>query len=111
MNTRKVNKFTLMCAASVLALTASARAQQQANNANVEQVTVTGSRVISDITLSPTPLTTVTADQLQATTPTDIPDALNKLPDFIGGSTPRSQNNQSVNNSGNTLNLRALGAS
>jgi iron complex outermembrane receptor protein len=111
MNSRNVNRFALMCAASVLALTVGARAQQQANNANVEQVTVTGSRVISDITLSPTPLTVVTTEQLQANTPTDIPDALNKLPDFIGGSTPRTQNNGSVNNSGNTLNLRALGVS
>lgn len=110
MNSRKLNRFALMCAASVVALTASAHAQQQAN-ANVEQVTVTGSRLISDITLSPTPLTTITADQLQTTTPTDIPDALNKLPDFIGGATPRTQDNGSKNNSGNTLNLRNLGVS
>jgi iron complex outermembrane receptor protein len=110
MNSRRVNRFALMCAASVVALAASARAQQQTNN-GVEQVTVTGSRVISDISLSPTPLTTVTAEQLLSTTPTDIPDALNKLPDFIGGSTPRTQNNGSTNNSGNTLNLRALGVS
>ncbi len=36
---------------------------------------------------------------------------MNKLPDFIGGSTPRTQNNGSTNNSGNTLNLRNLGVS
>jgi iron complex outermembrane receptor protein len=60
--------------------------------------------------LSPTPITAVSAEQLQTTTPTTIPDALNKLPDFIGGSTPRSQGNGSGNGSGNTLNLRALGA-
>ncbi|MBW8709415.1 MAG: TonB-dependent receptor plug domain-containing protein, partial [Alphaproteobacteria bacterium] len=64
-----------------------------------------------DITMSPTPLTVVTADQLQATTPTNIPDGLIKLPDFIGGSTPRSQGNGATNNGGNTLNLRNLGAS
>ena len=103
------SKFALMCAASVVALTAGARAQQE--NSNVEAVTVTGSRVISDITLSPTPITAVSAEQLQATTPTTIPDALNKLPDFIGGANPRSQGNGSTNNSGNTLNLRNLGAS
>jgi len=106
MGNTRYDRLALMCAASVLALTAGARAQQAGN---VEQVTVTGSRVISDITLSPTPLTVVTADQLQATTPTDIPDALNKLPDFIGGASPRSQNNGQNNNSGNTLNLRNLG--
>jgi iron complex outermembrane recepter protein len=101
------NKLALMCAASVVALTAGARAQSESN---VEAVTVTGSRVISNIQLSPTPLTVVTADELQATTPTNIPDALNKLPDFIGGASPRSQNNGQNNNSGNTLSLRNLGA-
>jgi len=105
MNSR--TKFALMCAASVVALTAGARAQEP----STEAVTVTGSRVISDITLSPTPITAVSAEQLQTTTPTTIPDALNKLPDFIGGSTPRSQGNGSGNGSGNTLNLRNLGAS
>src|SRR4051812_40089233 len=109
MNTGKVNKFALMCAASVLAMTAAAHAQQQANN--VESVTVTGSRVISDSTLSPTPLTVVSSEQLLATTPTNIPDGLNKLPDFIGGATPRTQGNGSTNNGGNTLNLRNLGQS
>ena len=108
MSNTRVNKLALMCAASAIALTTSAaHAQQTAQN--TESVTVTGSRIISDITLSPTPITTVSADQLQATTPTDIPDALNKLPDFIGGASPRSQNNGQNNNSGNTLSLRNLG--
>src|SRR6185503_14997573 len=101
------NKFALMCAASVVALTAGARAQQQ----NVESVTVTGSRVISDITLSPTPITAVSAEQLQSTTPTTIPDALNKLPDFYGSQTSRNQGNGSGNGSSNALNLRNLGQS
>jgi outer membrane receptor protein involved in Fe transport len=107
MNTGKVNKLALMCATSVLALTVGAYAQE----ANVEAVTVTGSRVISDITLSPTPITVVTAEQLSATTPSNIPDALNKLPDFIGGFTARNQGNGSTNNGGNVLNLRNLGRS
>jgi outer membrane receptor protein involved in Fe transport len=104
MKNLKANKFALLCAASVVALTASAKAQQQ-----VETVTVTGSRVISQIANSPTPLTVVTVQQLQQTTPTNIPDALNKLPDFLGGNTPRSQGNGSTNNGANTLNLRNLG--
>ncbi len=107
MKSNKMNKLALMCAASVVALTAGARAQQQ----NVEQVTVTGSRVISDITLSPTPITAVSAEQLQSTTPTTIPDALNKLPDFYGNQTSRNQGNGSGNGSSNTLNLRNLGQS
>src|ERR1041384_3557612 len=105
MNTAKLSTMALMCAASVVALAAGAQAQSE----NVEQVTVTGSRVISDITLSPTPLTVVTAEQLQQTTPTNVPDALNKLPVFIGGRTPRSQDNGSRNTSGNVLALRNFG--
>jgi outer membrane receptor protein involved in Fe transport len=107
MNSSKVNKLALMCAASAIALTSAAHAQQTAQN--TESVTVTGSRIISDITLSPTPITAVSAEQLQATTPTDIPDALNKLPVFIGGRTPRTQDNGSKNNGGNVLSLRNFG--
>jgi len=108
MSTTKVNKLALMCAASAIALTSGAAYAQQSAQ-NTEAVTVTGSRIISDITLSPTPITAVSADQLQATTPTDIPDALNKLPVFIGGRTPRTQDNGSKNNGGNVLSLRNFG--
>jgi len=101
-------KAALLCATSVVGLSTAAYAQD-ANN--VEAVTVTGSRLIQDITLSPTPITAVTADQLQATTPTNVPDALNKLPVFIGGRTPRSQDNGSKNNAGNVLSLRNFGVS
>ena len=101
--------ISLLCTVGVVALASASSAYAQGGP--VEQVTVTGSRIISDITLSPTPLTVVSAEQLQATTPTNIPDALNKLPVFIGGRTPRSQDNGSRNNSGNVLALRAFGAS
>src|ERR1700741_5231469 len=106
MGQARFNKLALMCAASALAMTSAVHAQEADK---VEQVTVTGSRVISDITLSPTPLTVVTAEQLSATTPTNIPDALAKLPDFVSGGTPRQQGNGSTNNGGNVLNLRNLG--
>jgi len=101
--------MSLLCTVGVVALASASSAYAQGGP--VEQVTVTGSRVISDITLSPTPLTVVTAEQLQATTPSNVPDALNKLPVFIGGRTPRSQDNGSRNTSGNVLALRSFGAS
>jgi iron complex outermembrane receptor protein len=104
----KFNK-SLLCTVGVVALASASSAYAQ--EGPVEQVTVTGSRIISDITLSPTPLTVVTAEQLQSTTPTNVPDALNKLPVFIGGRTPRSQDNGSRNTSGNVLALRNFGAS
>jgi iron complex outermembrane receptor protein len=80
-----------------------------------ENVTVTGSRVISDIQESPTPITIVTAAQLQATTPSDIPDGLNKLPVFAGSNVPRLAGNGGGGNSSsggvpqNNLALRNFG--
>ncbi len=96
---------TLLCTASILALTSVARAQE----ANVESVVVTGSRVIQDATMSPTPLTVIPIDDLQVTTPTNIADGLNKMPEFIGSQTSRSVNNASADNAANVLNLRSFG--
>ena len=75
----------------------------------VETVVVTGSRVISVAADSPTPLTEVRTAQLLATTPSNIPDALNKLPVFQGSSGPRNQSNAGSNGAGNFLNLRNFG--
>jgi outer membrane receptor protein involved in Fe transport len=95
---------TLLCTASVLAITSIARAQDVS-----ESVVVTGSRVIQDAANSPTPLTTLTASELQVTTPSNLADGLNKLPAFIGSQNSRSVNNASANNAGNVLNLRSFG--
>jgi iron complex outermembrane receptor protein len=99
----------LFGAASVFALATSVFAQAPAASDNIEPIVVTGSRVISDIANSPTPLTVVTADQLEVTTPTDIADGLNKLPEFYGSSSPRTINGPNTNAAGNTLNLRNFG--
>ena len=46
---------------------------------------------------------------MAVTTPSDTADALNKLPNIMGGRTPRTQGNGSTNNGGNTLSLRNFG--
>jgi iron complex outermembrane receptor protein len=76
---------------------------------SVESVVVTGSRVISDAANSPTPLTIVSTADLLATTPTDIPDGLNKLPIFQGSQSIGRPGDGSQNYSSNTLNLRNFG--
>jgi len=96
----------LLCAVSALALSTAAFAQQAEN---VESVVVTGSRVINDIANSPTPLTVVSTEELAATTPSNVPDALNKLPVFLGSQSGRNINNASNNSAGNVLNLRNFG--
>lgn len=82
---------------------------QAASQPSVETVVVTGSRVISDVTDSPTPLTVVSTDDLARTTPTDLPDALNKLPTFQGSLTPRSAGGSFPMAGMNVLNLRNFG--
>src|SRR5262249_52279999 len=66
---------------------------QGGQEASVESVIVTGSRVISDAANSPTPITAVSTEQLLATTPSNLQDALNKLPVFINSATPRNAGN------------------
>ena len=102
-------RSALLCGISLTAVPALAQTADQSQT--METVTVTGSRVLTDVTMSPTPVTEISADQLQTTTPSDLPDALNKLPTIIGGRTPRTQGNGSTNNGGNTLALRNFGAS
>ena len=58
--------------------------------AGVEEIVVTGSRVIRDGTQAPTPLTVVTAEALRATAPVSIGDALADLPQFAGSVTPKT---------------------
>jgi outer membrane receptor protein involved in Fe transport len=96
----------LACGVALAALPTAALAQ----TTNVETVTVTGSRVISDAANSPTPLTVVSADDLRATTPTSIPEGLNKLPVFQGSQIVGRPGDGSHNYSSSTLNLRNFGA-
>ncbi|MEO6341041.1 MAG: TonB-dependent receptor [Caulobacteraceae bacterium] len=117
---RRALRFKLFAtASSALALTiaSSATAQdsastgQQTADTTVEAVTITGSRVITSNLNSPTPITTVSTVEIAKTTPSDIADGLNKLPQIIGGRTPRTQGNASTNNGGNNLSLRNFGPS
>jgi outer membrane receptor protein involved in Fe transport len=99
---------------SVIALLTSlfsypACAQQVAQAGSVESVTVTGSRVISDIANSPTPITAVNTEQLLTTTPSDIGQGLRKLPIFQNSSSNRNLTNAGSNGAGEFLNLRNFG--
>ena len=96
----------LACGVALAAIPTMAYAQAT----NVEAVTVTGSRVISDAANSPTPLTVVSTDDLKLTTPTNIPDGLNKLPVFQGSTGIGRPGDGTHNYSSNTLDLRNFGA-
>src|SRR4051812_46061437 len=99
---------TLAAAPSLAAAQQTAAADAGAGT-SVEAVVVTGSRIISNIKNSPTPLTVVTTDQLLKTTPTNIADGLAKLPVFLGSTSERNASSGGGNSSGNFLNLRNFG--
>jgi len=82
----------------------------QAGDTTLSTVTVTGSRVITNINNSPTPIVSMSIDQLQATTPSDIPDALNKLPQFVASRNQTTTGGSTINWPGNFLNLLDLGS-
>src|SRR5260221_5690894 len=68
-----------------------------------------GPRLISGAPKSPTPLTRVPSAQLRATTPTNLPDGLNKLPIFQGSQQIGRAGDGSANLASNVLNLRNFG--
>jgi outer membrane receptor protein involved in Fe transport len=72
-------------------------------------IVVTGSRVVTNGNSAPTPVTVVTTQQLTATTPTNIADGLNKLPQFSNSRSQQTLGNASSNAVGNFLNLRSFG--
>jgi prepilin-type processing-associated H-X9-DG protein len=113
----------LLITASLLPLAAPVYAQEApqdaADNAVDEErgartdIVVTGSRIVRDGYTAPTPVTVATTEELTKTTPTSIPDALNKLPQFQNslGAGRSSSNWSTIPIHGNVLNLRGLGTS
>ena len=80
------------------------------NDAEVEEVVVTGSRITTNGYEAPTPVTVAAAEDLLKASPTGLPDALNKLPQFVGSTGPNKQANIfGTPNHGNILNLRGIG--
>jgi outer membrane receptor protein involved in Fe transport len=78
----------------------------------LQEVTVTGSRIVRDGYEAPTPVSVLGTDQLEKMATTNLADSVNRLPALSGG---RSSHNYSGNVSSgtagiNTLNLRGLGA-
>ncbi|HTI66341.1 MAG TPA: TonB-dependent receptor [Caulobacteraceae bacterium] len=104
---------------SVMALATSALAQQAAGAAaasgEVESVVVTATRIQTNGYTAPTPVTVAPVAELLQTTPSNIPDALNKLPQFAGSATAVGNGNGAGSGpsnvfTGNYLNLRNMGA-
>ena len=93
---------------SLLAVATSAFAQQAAPAApdTAQTVVITGSRIVRNGYSAPTPVTVATTAELQATTPSNIPDGLNKLPVFAGSSTSAGGTNAVGGSGGGVPNLQ-----
>jgi iron complex outermembrane receptor protein len=108
MHRNKTIRTILAGTVSVLALATAAYAQE----ASTESVTVTGSRIANGAAM-PTPVTVVSLDQLNAQTPTSIPEALAQLPMFaptLGTTSHTEPNGRGFGTPTNNLNLHGLGA-
>ena len=86
-----------------------------ASDAALEEIVVTGSRVIKNGDDSPSPVTVVATEDILTVQSGSLADALNVLPVFSGsrgsGSNPTSTGSVSAGNaSANQLNLRNMGA-
>jgi len=95
--------------AAVLAGAPLAIAQAQQEDEALTEVTVTGSRIIREGMTSPTPVTSLSQDELLQNNPQSISQALATLPSMTGSTTPKSIGGRSTIGVGSFLNLRNLG--
>ncbi len=118
LSARTLFKGAALSTVSALALAASAasaqtvNATQSAQAPNVEEIVVTGTRILRDGYEAPTPLTVVSEEVIQASAPENIADFVNKLPSVVGSATPLTSNLSFSNGQAglNTLNLRNMGS-
>ena len=94
-----------------MSATAHAADAQTAQAPVVEEIVVTGSRVIRDGYEAPTPVSVVGIEQLQNTATSNLADYVNQLPVLSGSATPQSSvaNTTAGTSAVNALSLRGLG--
>jgi len=103
--------LSLAVSSSVLAQDASVD-NAESDDQTLEEVVVTGTRVVRDGYEAPTPVSVMGIEQLESFASPNIADGLNTLPVLSGSSTPATSVStaSSGNSNINALNLRALGA-
>ncbi len=96
---------------ALMSAPAFAQTAQTAQAPSIDEIVVTGSRVIRDGYEAPTPVSVLGADELNAMNDASIADSVNKLPAFSGSQTQRTGAvNVSSGSAGvNILNLRGMG--
>jgi iron complex outermembrane receptor protein len=85
-------------------------AQDAPAPANLEEITVTGSRITRDGMSSPTPITAISADDMQMMAPGQLIDSLDYVPTFFLNEAPDTAASKSASAGASNVNLRGLGA-
>ncbi|GGP47304.1 hypothetical protein GCM10009347_13330 [Shewanella algicola] len=99
-------RVALMSGAALSATTSiNTFAEEAAVESNVERISVTGSRIIREGAIAPTPVTVISGDELLSTGVTNIGEALNQLP-ALGSTFSLANSGNSIGTSG--LNLLDL---
>lgn len=111
------NKLALaICSASLGLAAQQALAQQQSvqsqqqSQQTLEQVTVTGTRLVTSGANAPTPVTAVSAADIQTMNPGELVNSLSQLPQFYNNLSTQQAVGGSVAPGGSNLNLRGLSA-
>ena len=100
----------LRSAIAALMIPASVAAQQQAQTGALEEITVTGTRIVRSGMVTPVPTTAVQAEELASMSAGPLFDSLIQLPPFFANQAPE-QVNGGQNSGGSNLNLRGAGLS
>lgn len=105
-------KTRALCGGALMALAYATAGHAQTTNGNVvDEVVVTGSRVITNGFSAPTPVTVVTLEQMRQTAPNSLGDAINQLPQFKSSFVSASTGfRNGAGDGGSFVNLRGLGA-
>ena len=108
----KFSKFALCATSSLLALNVAAYAAEQQQAAEpVEEIVVSGSRIVRDGYDAPTPVSVIGVEQIQSSATQNLADYVSQMPVVTGSASPQSSNTGlSAHSAGlSTLNLRGLG--
>ena len=111
MTNRKVYVAALMTSAIMLPLPSLTFAQEAQTRVDIEQIVVSGSRIRSSGFEAPTPVTVSTVETLSLTTPTNLLDAIQEMPQFLNSENFNSGSKAGIGSGrGQFLNLRNLGS-
>jgi outer membrane receptor protein involved in Fe transport len=93
---------------ALVALSASAVTSAYAQEAQLEEIQITGSRITRSTMETPTPVTTIEASELAAMAPGNLIEGLTQMPQFYGNQN-QEQVNGGQNSGGSNVNLRGAG--